>query len=268
MSLTRKGSTENRARQILFEALPFLTDDPKPGIIAYLSWCKEQGNSNRTLSNKLIRIGAFYNAMFGIEPKSLRVPKPTFVTRMPQIYTTEDLSLFFGACNAKQKLYFKTLLCGGLRMQEARYLEFSDLEDGFLNVKAKPEYGWTPKTSEERRIPVPKSLTAELMAETVDEFGNKISRRSTLVFPTAKGQPDYHTLRTAKRIAKRAGLDPKKWSLHGFRRTCLTRLVNAGNLGLPTVMAIAGHRDTKSALRYQRPLDGDVLQAKIENMWI
>jgi hypothetical protein len=34
------------------------------------------------------------------------------------------------------------------------------------------------------------------------------------------------------------------------------------------VMAIAGHRDTKSALRYQRPLDGDVLQAKIENMWI
>jgi integrase len=259
LSLTRKGSTENRARQILFEALPFLTDDPKPGIIAYLSWCKEQGNCNRTLSNKLIRIGAFYHAMFSIEPKTLRVPKPTFVTRMPQIYATEDLSLFFGACNAKQKLYFKTLLCGGLRMQEARYLEFSDLEDGFICVKAKPEYGWTPKTSEERRIPVPKSLTTELLA---------IKESNALVFPTAKGQPDYHTLRTAKRIAKRAGLDPKKWSLHGFRRTCLTRLVNSGNLGLPTVMAIAGHRDTKSALRYQRPLDGDVLQAKIENMWI
>jgi integrase len=120
-------------------------------------------------------------------------------------------------------------------------------------------WNWIPKTSEERRIPVPKTLILALR-----ETKGTVS----LVFPTSKGNPSCFALRTCKRIAKRAGLDPAKWSLHGFRRTYLTKIVNGGNLGMPTAMAIGGHKSMKAALRYQRPLEGDVLQQKIEGMWL
>lgn len=249
--LTRKGTTENRARQILFEALPFLTDNPRAGTVAYLVWCKQQGNCNRTLANKLVRLSAFYRTQ-GVK---LDVPKPTFVTKMPQVYSPLDLERFFGVCNGAQYRYFRTLLMAGLRMQEAKFLEWVDIEDGVICVRAKAH--WIPKTSEERRVPIPRALSMELL---------KLDRISHLVFPTASGKPDCHALRTCKRLAAKAGLDPKKWSLHGFRRTCLSKLVNSG-IGLPTAMSFAGHRDTKSALRYQRPLEGSTLQDRIETLW-
>jgi integrase len=253
----RKPSTENRSRQILFEYLPFVTEPPKDGIIAYLAECKKRGNTNRTLVNKLVRIKAFY-ATLDVKISRRDVPRPTFVERVPEIYSPDDLVKFFAACDAKQKLFHKTLLQTGLRMQEIRYLEFSDIEETCINVKAKPHWNWVPKTSDERRIPIPRALSVELLAT---------KGRCELVFPTGRCAPDCHMLRTTKRIAKRAGLDPAKWSLHGFRRTYLTKIVNGGGFGLPTAMAIGGHRSTKAALRYQRPLEGDILQGKIEAMW-
>jgi len=83
--LTRKKSTENRSRQILLEASPLLTvPDPKPGVMQYLTWCKARGNCNCTLSNKLIRLSAFYRSV-GIKLDG--IPKPKFVTRTPEIYS-------------------------------------------------------------------------------------------------------------------------------------------------------------------------------------
>jgi integrase len=220
-----------------------------------LAACKKSGNTNRTLSNKLVRVCAFYRTI-GVKITRLEVPRPTYIEKTPEIYSPEDLVKFFAECDEEQTLYFKTLLQAGLRMQEARYLEASDIEDGFLTVRSKPHYNWIPKTSDERRVAIPRSLSAALM------------QRKGLLFPTKRGNPCIHMLRTCKRIAKRAGLNEAKWSLHGFRRTYLTKLVNGAGLGLPTAMSLGGHKTTKAALRYQRPLEGDVLQAKIEGMWL
>ncbi len=125
MLVLRKGSTANRAAQILFEYLPFATEPPKDGIIAYLSDCKLRGNTNRTLSNKLVRVKAFYASQFDLKITRKDVPRPTYIERVPEIYSPDDLVRFFAACDSKQKLFHKTLLQTGLRMQEARYLEFS-----------------------------------------------------------------------------------------------------------------------------------------------
>jgi integrase len=255
----RKSSTENRSRQILFEYLPFATEPLKDGIVAYLADCKRRGNTNRTLSNKLVRIKAFY-ATIDIKIPRKDVPRPTYVEKVPEIYPTADLARFFITCDNRQKLLFKTLLQTGLRMQEARFLEFTDIEETCVKVTAKPHWNWIPKTSDERRITIPRSLSRELMA--AKGIG------ADLVFPTSNGKPSYFMLRTCKRIAKRAGLNPAKWSLHGFRRTYLTKIVNGAGLGLPTAMTLGGHKTTKAALRYQRPLEGDVLQQKIEGMWL
>ena len=89
MLVLRQGSTANRAAQILFEYLPFATEPPKDGIIAYLADCKLRGNTNRTLSNKLVRVKAFYASQFDLKITRKDVPRPTYVERVPEIYSPD-----------------------------------------------------------------------------------------------------------------------------------------------------------------------------------
>ena len=83
-----------------------------------------------------------------------------------------------------------------------------------------------------------------------------------LIFPTASGLPDRHLLRHCKRMANRAGLDEKKWSLHGFRRTFCSTCLRAG-LDVRTVMQLMGHKDIESTLRYWRPVEMEQLRGKM-----
>jgi len=53
-------------------------------------------------------------------------------------------------------------------------------------------------------------------------------------------------------VAARAGLNPTDWTLHGFRRTCITAWLRAG-LDVRTLMALAGHSQIESTMRHLRP---------------
>jgi integrase len=173
---------------------------------------------------------------------------------MPVVYEREELDRF--SCRTHKNLtVHKLLLTTGLRMQEARWLEWGDVGDGFIRVSAKPH--WTPKTHEERSVPIP-----QWMADML----NLMPKTSRLIFPTALSNADFHMLRTCKRIAKAAGLDEAKWSLHGFRRTAITHWLRSG-FDPRTVMSFAGHSSMKSCLRYLRPLEGQSVRDKIEAIW-
>jgi len=143
-------------------------------------------------------------------------------------------------------------------MSEAKFLEWDDITEGVIQVKAKKRYGFEPKDHEERLIPIPKVLTRVL-----DQMR---PRPGPLVFPTKSGKPDRHMLRHCKRVAVRARLDEEQFSLHKFRRTCITRLLRAG-LDLRTVMSIAGHSSIESTMRYLRPMEGEELIGRIEQAW-
>src|SRR5437667_10892745 len=70
-----------------------------------------------------------------------------------------------------------------------------------------------------------------------------------LLFPSRNGTVSQTWLRTAKRIAVRAGLDPAKVCLHKWRKTYVTRLLDKG-VAPKTVMDLAGHASLNTTLLY------------------
>jgi integrase len=249
---TRRPTTVSRASQILRGFVSSFPDRRLNELQSsdVMSYVKALPHSNRTKANHHIRIVAMLRH-HGI---TIKAECPRFVEPIPQTYNAGDLARFFAACEIRQLTYFKTLLMCGLRMQESKYLEWSDVSNGMLHVRAKPRYGFLPKTWEERRIPVAPVLMSLL---------HQMPRRpGTMIFPTASGLPDRHLLRHCKRIANRAGLDATKWSLHGFRRTFCTTCLRAG-LDVRTVMQLMGHKDIESTLRYWRPVEMEQLRGKM-----
>jgi integrase len=252
ISLTRKASTANRSKQILMEYLPFANGDVRQSVLSYLGSCKQRGNDTHTLENKRIRLGAFYRWQ-GIK---LTVPKFKIVVQRPEVYTQEELTAIFKAANdERDRMLYTTLLQAGLRMQEAMFLTHDNLLNEGIEVTAHD--GWTPKDSEERIVRVPRQLTENLRRLT--RIGD-----SKLVFPTAKGNVNFHMLRTLKRTAKRAGV--KEAWLHKFRANFATQLLRAG-ISLQDTMYQLGHSNVKSTMRYMALLGGADLQAKIEAVW-
>ncbi len=253
LSLIRKPATENRARQILFEAIPHLTSDPRNGAIAYLHACKERGNDNRTLENKRIRLQAFFRTA-GV---ALKLPKFRFVVRKPEMYTPAELAAIFEAANGRDYWLFKTLLMAGLRMQESMHLTYLDLLDVGIRVTAHGE--WTPKDHEERIVKVPQSLVRSLRElPRIRDCG--------LVFPSQRGGVNWHMLRGVKRTARRAGMDPANAWLHKFRANFCTTLLRAG-VPVQDVMQQMGHSKLESTLRYMALLEAADLQQRVEMIW-
>lgn len=213
---------------------------------------------NRTKANIHIRVGAMLRH-YDIEMRKFKAPRPRYTVSMPTVYDQRDLARFFSAArdDIHAYVYFKTLLMTGMRDMEAMWMEWTDFRDGIFHVRAKPSR-FLPKTHEERMIPAPKELQTLL---------NQMPLRSgTLIFPTKSGRPNWHQLRTCKRIASRAGLDPAKWTLHGFRRTFCTSCLRAG-LDVRTVMLLMGHKDIESTLRYWRPLEVEQLRGKMNSVF-
>jgi integrase len=158
----------------------------------------------------------------------------------------------------------------GLRDQEMMHLEFRDINwaDKTLRVQSKEQWEFLPKTWEQREIPVPDDLMAELAAWQNSREGH------TLVLGTKYHKPNTKLLRTLKRMAHNAGLncgrcdgcreikECQEFTLHRFRRTYLTTLLRNG-IDLRTVQAYSGHKDLASTMRYLRPAAGTEAQARL-----
>src|SRR5579872_6884523 len=257
---TRRPRTLEAATQILGEfgahfGTHKLTDIERRDLLAYLDGLGKGGNSKHTLANKYVRICAMLRHHGIVVTKA--GDRPTFTKRLPQVYDDADLKRFFAACDPRQRVFFNTLLMTGLRESEAQYLEWGDLENG-MSVHVQSHPGFEPKTHEERRIPIPAVLRNMLQSMP--------RRPGRLVFPTSTGAPNYHMLRTCKRIAARAGFNKDDWGLHKFRKTFCTSLLRSG-MDLRTVMSLMGHSNIQTTLRYLQPIESEQLRGRVENIW-
>ena len=113
---------------------------------------------------------------------------PKTIEKKIEIYQPEELKPFFAACTPEERLIFQVFLLAGFREREVATFVWPDIhwKEGKLAVSAKPELGFTPKSYEERSVPVPMSLI-----ETLRERKNRSSSR--LVFPTLPHptRPEY-----------------------------------------------------------------------------
>lgn len=165
------------------------------------------------------------------------------------------------------------LTCG-LRDQELVHLEWSDIDltRRVLLVRSKPKFQFKVKDSEQRELPLNKELIVALQA------WRETSKNHSLVLGTRSNTPNYKMLRSLKRLAKRENLncnacdgcagkqgECQEWTLHKFRRTFATKLLQDG-IDLRTVQTLMGHTDLASTMRYLRPASGAALQAKLDTI--
>jgi integrase len=172
---------------------------------------------------------------------------PEAVRSLPREYADEELEKFFAACTPEERALFATFLLTGFREMEVVHLTWGDVNFKLNTIRmtAKPELGFSPKRWEEREIPAATYLMDLLKAHP--HHGT-----SRFVFPSPKGNREYHMLDECKAIAERAKLKPDGFDLRKFRSTYATRMLRAG-FDVRTVQHWLGHRSLETTMRYLAP---------------
>jgi len=265
---------------------------------------REERANGQPLNQKTInkRVIVTLNAMrsqgAAIEMKKGDWPKT--IEKKIEIYQPEELKKFFDACGPEERLVFQVFLCTGFREREVATLSWSDIhwKEGKLGVSAKPALRFTPKSYEERSVPVPMSLIAALRER-------KKTSDSLLVFPTlphptrpeygAGNKPDGRMLILCKEVAFRAGLNcghckgeytvyalskgiaakvkrtykcdtaPRcgNWYLHKFRHTFATNILQS--VDIRSLQVMLGHKNIATTEKYLKSLRLDQLRERIES---
>jgi integrase len=255
------------------------------------------GNLNQKTINKrvIVTLQAMRAAGASIHLRKGDWPKTT--EKKVDIYQPEELTKFFAACTAEERVVFQVFLCTGFREREIANLAWTDIDwrEGKLNVSAKP--GFTPKSYEERSVLVPRALIATLRER-------KENSSSLLVFPSlphptkqqCKGdRPEHHMLEMCKEVAFRAGLNcghcegeytvyvmrkglshadkrsyccatsPRcaNWYLHKFRHTFATNMLQS--VDIRNLQVLLGHKNISTTEKYLKTMRLEQLREKVEN---
>ncbi len=163
--------------------------------------------------------------------------------RRPPTYSAGVLDKIFAECEDTERAMFAALYLTGLRKDELAHLTWNDLDLKRATLRLTAKEGFAPKDYEEREIPMPEDLVAIL---------KKLPRTSTWVFPSRKGRRlgRNEMLRRLKAVAKRVGV--KDATLHRFRHTYATRLLENGS-DIVTVQDLLGHSDLDTTRKYLSP---------------
>ena len=283
----RQPKTLAASRQALHEfagqsGIKFASQVTASAIAKHMAWCigSSPTKSARTAANKFLLILQFLKhtgsvPMVGIgksaRPLGMK-DAPRYVEKGVEIYTDQELAKFLFACSERENAIFQTFARSGLREQELATLRRVDCVFGgaspCLKVTERPEYGFTPKSYAIREVSIDPGLAAILKAWLA-------THDHALVFPTPKpsgtlerpgSRVDGHILRSCKAVAKRAGMDPKRFWLHKFRATYATHCLREG-MDLETLRKQLGHRDVESLRRYLEALKGEECAKKVAEIF-
>jgi integrase/recombinase XerD len=233
---------------------------------------------NRTIHGHLMAVITMLRDS-GVSGLLQRRDWPKYLTATRPIYESEELAKFFKACDESERILFTFFLASGFREQEVAYLTWPDIDfsNNVVRVKAKPQWGFTPKNYEEREVPIPENVMG-----TLKGWKSKASSTSELVFPSITGGREHHLLDICKEIAWDAGLNCghcvtarkqntcatgphcTKWFLHKFRHTFATIHLRDG-VDLRTVQAWMGHKDIASTMVYLKPAQGEEAQRRVNS---
>lgn len=235
----------------------------------YREWLRKNQCGDRTVANKHTRLASWLR-FAGIDPKQIP-PTPRYEEKLPDMYSGDQIRALLAAADPYMRVLIETDLKCGLRDQELMHVEFRDIdwENKTLRVRAKPQWNFTVKTWEQREVPVPDDLLS-LLKKWQEKRVNH-----SLIFGTERDRPNTHLLRSLKRLAHHGGLNCNKckscmalsecreYTLHRFRRTCITSWLRALNGDVATVQRYAGYKDLASTMRYLSPQSAPETQAKV-----
>jgi integrase len=175
-------------RKIDAKKLDDLAKVTREDLLKYKKWLVNRNRSLRTAGNKMLRVNQFLRTVLGQESGKglVTVKDAKFTEREPEVYTDDELEVFFAACSEFHSRVFHTLLMAGLRKQEMENLEWPDVNfvTGVLSVRGKATF--QPKDWEERDIEMPEELR-EMLFSTRKERGlgfcTKNKKKYTFLLP-------------------------------------------------------------------------------------
>jgi integrase len=267
-------------------------------VMAFFAAGRDENLNQKTINKRVVvTLQAMRAAGASIDLRKGDWPKTT--EKKVDIYQPEELTKFFAACTDDERLLFQVFLGTGFREREVANLAWTDIDwrEGKLNVSAKPELGFSPKSYEERSVPVPRTLVAHLRER-------KKASSSLLVFPSpphptkkeCKGdRPENHMLEMCKEVALRAGLNcghcegvytvyvmrkgvnhadkrsyccatsPRcaDWYLHKFRHTFATNMLQS--VDIRNLQVLLGHKNISTTEKYLKTMRLEQLREKVEN---
>ena len=250
VKVNQKPNTYRRYRSVLqnfrdyFSSKKYLNEISRADILDYRDFRATKVASPVTSNTEITMVRAFlfWCVQFrGLRDNPASKIKPRQVLqRAPTVYSEKELGEMLKIADPIERALLLTLCYTGMREQEICHLAWEDvdLKKKVLRVSAKPEYGFTPKTWEERPI--------ELSDRLVEALRN-LPRTHPWVFPTTRGKRHIHVYKIVERVAERAGV--KHAHPHKFRSTFLTRLLQSG-CDIANVQALAGHKSIKTTQRY------------------
>jgi integrase len=239
-------------------------------VLRWYAALRKKGNSNRTLYNKHVLIFGFL-ASCGVT--HLKIKAPGYTEKEVEVYERDELKKFFASLtDPYHRIVFEVLLKTGLRMQEAMFLEWHNIDwkNRTLSVTAKNYLGFDVKDREERTLPIPADLIKHLKAWKEKHGGR-------LILGTSNDTPNWKWLPLLKRLAHKAKLncghckscrehdECERWYLHKFRATYTTFLLRSG-IDPRTVMKYTGHADMETIMRYLSPAGLPDTQKKINSI--
>lgn len=189
----------------------------------------------------------------------LKKPKPT---PQPCFDETQIQQILSAARPPHAADTFLLLLAEtGLRIGEAQWLTWSDvdLKTNVIHIRAKE--GWKPKTGDERAVPLSPKLRAFL--EVRSRHGRWVlTAKSTMTHPTLDRQIDERrSLAALKRVLARLGMEGK---LHSFRHRFISRCLTKG-IEESIVRSWVGHVDP-TIMRLYTHISSPISQDRIKRL--
>jgi integrase len=274
-----RGASEAalQARNVTREFLelvkrPYVDEVTRDDVFRFHAALRKRGCGDRTVANKHARLTSWLR--FAGVDKSIFPPKPKFEEALPTIYTRDETSTLLGEAGPYMRVVLLLGIKCGLREGELMHLEFSDVNwsEKTLRVQGKRQWRFKVKTHEQREVPVPDDLLAEIR-----ERKARLKDQS-LILGTKSNRPNTKLLFALKTLARKARLncgrcegcqsnrhECQEFTLHKMRRTYITTLLRGG-VDLRTVQAYAGHKDIASTMRYLRPASAKEAQAKLNTI--
>jgi integrase/recombinase XerD len=269
------------------KSIRFLDEITKDTLYSFRDFLGKRGYEARTQHNRVVTVISLLNENKIETGFSLRKDLPRFQEEIASAYTDNELKMLFGEMDAEETVRYKFFLGTGCRDKEVTYAAWTDInfEKKTYHVQQKGDVGFSPKSHEDRIIPLPTVLVDMLKSRGKNKLENR------WLFVNEDGRPDNHFLRKLKRIAFRAGLncgacvtnvtkgrydskhrvqvscktDPvcSHIYLHRFRKTCATRWHKAG-VPIRTIQRWLGHKSLETTQIYLGETDASKLRSEID----
>ena len=196
--------------------------------------------------------------VIGVNPaenikKFQEIPRKT-----PRFFTKDEIKAILNLCNDYYRDLFLVLLYTGLRRDELRFLEWSDVDFKNKVIKVRNKENFSTKTKKGRTIPMHPEVEKILKKRKKDN--------PRLVFPSPRNKykPVKKDSWRAKLVRILKKLNIQNANLHTFRHTFASWLVMEG-IDLPTVAQLMGHSDIKTTMIYSH-LAPDHVKKAVEKL--